>query len=164
MTMKKYLLGTILLGLLFVISGCASYGKLTYVRPSAEAVTIQELKDRWQEYEIYYSGRMDDPSAVLFDQKNDGRTLMVSDRWRRVEDKAMLTGLVIALQNQPAETYNYARMWKVLGPDDFMYGYMLTGWEHAVMKVVDEETMLAYDMPLPPYRAFIEKRGFKIVR
>ena len=77
---------------------------------------------------------------------------MTNDRWSRVEDKLMLAGIMDAMQSQPAAGGYYPRLWLVLGPDNHVYGYMVTAWDRAVMKVMDEKTLYVYDMPLPPYR------------
>lgn len=155
--MKKYGLTALLiaLGLSFLVSGCAGYGKLKYAAPSSSAVTIQDLEKQSQDYEVYYSGRRDDPSAILFVRKGDDRSLVPSDRWSKVKDTKMVTGLMEALKSQPATGEHYPRLWLVLGPDNHVYGYMFTAWNRAVLKVIDQKSLFVYDMPLPPYRAFI---------
>ena len=150
--MKGYILGFLLTGYIAFISGCAGYGKLDLISNRGEALTIQELIDRWQEYEIYYSGRVDDPSAVLFERRNQDRKLTVSDRWSKAEDKATVRGLVKDLQIQPPTGGYYPWLRVILGPDNYAYGYMFTAWDHAVMKMIDDKTMYVYDMPLSPYR------------
>ena len=31
--------------------------------------------------------------------------------------------------------------------------YVFTSWDHVVMKMLDDRTMVIYDLPLPPYLA-----------
>lgn len=149
----------VVLGIVFLFVGCAGYGKLRYARPSAYAVTTQELLDQWQDYEIYLSGRRDDPSAILFGAKNLNQRLVVDERWSRVENEQMLLRAVHAIENQPSFGGYYARLWVVLGPDDHFYGYMLTAWDRALLKMLDEKTLYVYDMPLPRYRVKERSRG-----
>jgi hypothetical protein len=47
----------------------------------------------------------------------------------------------------------YPRLWKILGPDEYLYGYMFTAWDHAVMPIGDDKTMRAMDLPMPPFLA-----------
>ena len=33
------------------------------------------------------------------------------------------------------------------------YGYVFALWDHVVEKIVDDRTLVVYDLPLPPYLA-----------
>jgi hypothetical protein len=52
----------------------------------------------------------------------------------------------------------YPRLFKVIGPDGHLYGYMFTSWDHAVMRAVDEKTLFVNELPMPPYLA-IDGKG-----
>ena len=41
----------------------------------------------------------------------------------------------------------------MLGPDEHLYGYMFTAWDHAVMLIGDDKTMRVLDLPMPPHMA-----------
>jgi len=41
----------------------------------------------------------------------------------------------------------------MLGPDDHLYGYMFTAWDHATMIIGDDNTMRVLDIPMPPFLA-----------
>ena len=151
--MKKYsalLLAILLAGLL--ASGCAltQYGKLR-MPEKTDPVTIQSLQKNWEDYEIYYTGiHAGRPSALLFDRRDDDRGF-VTERWFRVESKETLDDLIEAIaRGRPIAAY-YPRLWRVVGPDGHLYGYMFTPWNHAVMKAVDEKTLFVHDLPLSPY-------------
>lgn len=145
-------LAALIIGVL--VTGCAftQYGKMR-VAEKADLVTVQSLQKNWQEYELYYAG-LDpgNPSAVLFDRKDDERSL-TSGRWFKVNSKEMLDDLIDSIQRQLPIGIYYPRLWKVFGPDGHLYGYMFTSWDNAVMKSVDEKTLFVYDLPMPPYLA-----------
>jgi hypothetical protein len=147
-----------LIGLL--ASGCAlsNYGSLRLPHKS-DAVTISSLQGNWQDYEIHYAGiHAGHPSAVLFDRKDDGREI-VTERWSRVKTKETLDDLVDSIERQLLIAAYYPRLWKIIGPDGHIYGYMFTAWDHAVMRAVDENTLIVNDLPLPPYLKFSGKGG-----
>jgi len=145
-------LAALIIGVL--VSGCAftQYGRLGLTNRT-DAVTVETLVKNWEDYELYYAGvHAGHPSAVLFDRKDDDRGF-TSGRWFRVNSKEMLDDLIDSIQRQLPLGIYYPRLWKVLGPDGHLYGYMFTSWDNAVMKSVDEKTLFVYDLPMPPYLA-----------
>jgi hypothetical protein len=150
--MKKYIYLTIfgLIGL-FLIYGCSwlkSYGKIRVLSRHEEKVSIQELEKNWQDYIIYYAGlSVDTAAAIMFDPKNDGKTL-IGDRWIKIEDKETLLELIgwirTYIQFDP-------RLWRILGPDEQFYGYLFFASDYAVIKAVDDKTMYVYDIESPLY-------------
>jgi hypothetical protein len=142
----------LLVGLL--MSGCAfsPYGRLV-LPDRTDALTLETLVRHWEDYEIHYAGvHAGHPSAVLFDRKDDDRGFM-TERWFKVKDKEMLDDLVDSIQRQlPLAGYS-PRLWRIIGPDGRLYGYLFTSWDHAVMKSVDENTLFVNDLPMPPYLA-----------
>jgi hypothetical protein len=150
--MKKYIYLTIfgLIGL-FLIYGCSwlkSYGKIRVLSRHEEKVSIQELEKNWQDYTIYYAGlSVDTAAAIMFDPKNDGKTL-IGDRWIKIEDKETLLELIgwirTYIQFDP-------RLWRILGPDEQFYGYLFFASDYAVIKAVDDKTMYVYDIESPLY-------------
>ena len=94
---KKYRFLSVFLVAL-IISSCASsqknYGKLRILPESQNEVTIQDLIDKWDDYNIYYSDHYDgfnvrSPLGIMFDPKNNDTTL-VGDRWKKVSDQKTL--------------------------------------------------------------------------
>jgi len=159
--MKKYL-ALPLIFLLFAIlaSGCAltGYGKLQVVGKT-EVMTVETLKENWQNYEVYYAGvHAAHPSAVMFERKDDDGVI-VTDRWFKVKNKEMLDELIYYIQTELPYAGYYPRLWRINGPEGDLYGFMFTSWDHAVMKMVGEKTLLVHDIPMPPYLA-IDKKGF----
>jgi len=137
--------------LVFLIYGCAQlkgYGKIRVLSRHEEKVSLQELEKNWQDYTIYYAGlSVDTAAAIVFDPKNDDKTL-TGDKWIKVEDKETLLELIgwirTYIQFDP-------RLWRILGPDDQFYGYLFFALGHVVIKSVDDTTMYVYDLPSPLY-------------
>lgn len=159
MNMKRYICpaATVLVSILFM-SGCSSlknYGKLRLQSRHEKKVTIEELKENWHDYNIYYAGyygglSIKHPSAVMFDPKKDKKAL-VGDKWTKIEDRETLSKLISSIQSQKANYY--PRLWRILGPDQQFYGYLFTALDRVavVIKVVDDKTMWVFNLPRPPY-------------
>ena len=140
-------MGVALLGLL---SACAHYGNLRPQTGPGDKMTLEQLEENWQDYNVLFAGvHRKLPSAVLFDRTDDNITL-TGDRWFRVEDKETLKDLIDWIKREPPMGVYYPRLWEMRGPDGTLYGYMYTAWTNAVMKVVDENTVMVYDLPFPP--------------
>jgi hypothetical protein len=151
MDTKKYIyLSVIVVVLALIMPGCSwlkSYGKLRVQSGPGHKVTIEELKENWDDYTIYYAGlSVDHPSAVMFDPKNDS-TSLVSDKWVKVEDQETLSGLIGSIQRT---THFYPIVQRILGPDDQFYGYFFSAWHNVLIKAVDDRTLWVYDLPLSP--------------
>ena len=155
---KHYPATLVMLMIGLLVSGCAltQYGRLQVVEKT-DPVTVDTLANNWEAYEIYYTGQhAGHPSAVLFERKDDERGF-TSTRWVKVKDKELLDGLISNIRSQPPMGPHYPRLWRVVGADGHLYGYMFTAWNHAVLKPVDEKTLFVHDLPLPPYLHFSGK-------
>lgn len=142
-----------LTGLVLALVGCAVYTGARSQMAYGNRVTVQGLVSGWQNYNIYFTGHgRGHPSAVLFEPKDDGRAI-IADRWWKVEQYEILTDLVDSIQRQLPIAYYYPRLLELVGPDNHRYGYVFTSWDHVVVKLVDERTLVVYDLPLPPYLA-----------
>lgn len=155
---KNLNLSFIVLISLFFISGCSqfnSYGKLRHISGDGNMVTIQYLEENWNDYIVYYAGyygslSIKHPSALMFDPKNDSKKL-AGDKWTMVNDKSTLSELISSIQSQGSVGGFYPRLWRMLGSDEQLYGFLFTSWDHAVTKVIGEKIMWVYDLPSPPY-------------
>ncbi len=132
--------------------GCSSYGQFRYQGKNAGDVTIETLVERWADYHIYYSGYgVDNATGILFDPKNDTKTLNPSSRWVMVEDQKTAEDLVAWLKSQ-AESRYYPGLFTVTGNAGLVYGYLYSGWDsRAVAKVVDDNTLFVFDLDEPPH-------------
>ena len=151
---KNIVLSVIIVLSVFLMSGCSSlkgYGKLGLNHGHDEKVTVQQLKKKWNDYTIHYSGlAVDQPSAVIFVPK-EGRKTDVTDRWSKVDDQETLFELIDWIEIQDSIGPYPPRLWRILGPEDEFHGYMYTAWYHVLAKAGDDGTLLVYDMGLPPY-------------
>ena len=135
--------------LLLFVSGCAGYGSLTGIKygPGKE-VTISDLVDHWQNYDVYVSYLN---GALLFAFKGPETHITVAEYWDRVNNKSHLEGIVRDITTQPVTGQYSPRLWKIIGPGDRLYGYMLTAWTRVVMTKVNENTLFVENMPAPPH-------------
>jgi hypothetical protein len=151
--MKKGILIIPLVFLFFVVAGCASYGKLRLQSGPGENMTIQQLKENWQNYHILATGvEPGVPSAIVFDRKDDGREI-IGERWWELKDYKSVSDTIGWIESQISPGPYYPRLWKILGPDDHLYGYMFTSWDSAVMSVGEDKTLSLLDIPMPPSMA-----------
>jgi len=151
--MKKGAVFVSLISLFFIVAGCGSYGKLRLQSGPGETITTQELKENSQKYNILATGvEPNVPSAIIFDRKEDNREI-VGERWWELKDDKAVSETVDWIEAQDPVGPYYPRLWKILGPDEHLYGYMFTAWDHAVMSVGEDKTMRVMDLPVPPFLA-----------
>ena len=132
------------------IVGCSGYAKLRLQSGPNETMTIENLKESWQSYHILYAGLEPSvPSAILFDRRDDDRKI-IGERWWEMKDAKTLSDTIEWIQHQTIIGPYYPRLWKILGPDDHLYGYMFTAWDHAVMRQMDDKTLSVLDLPISP--------------
>ena len=124
------LLGVILIAVM--VSGCASWqnnhGKIRNLKESQNGVTIQDLVDKWDDYNVYYSDHYDgynirSPLGIMFDPKNNDTTLVgdLYEPWLN----------------------------EILGPDGRFYGYLYYSYGFVTLKVVDDKTMYVFNLEDP---------------
>ena len=152
MNMKKNIyLALVAFVLMFIMSGCLGYGKIRSQSGYGDDITIAKLKENWRDYTVYYAGyAVNNPSGIMFDPKNDDKKLLPSDRWTKIEDQETLAEVIswIKIQN----SYNvYPRLYRILGPEDQLYGYLFSALSQLVTKVVDDKALWVYDLPEPNY-------------
>jgi hypothetical protein len=151
--MKKRAILFFLISLFLVVAGCGTYGKLRLEGGPGETMTTQRLKENWDKFHVLATGvEPNVPSAILFDRKDDGRKV-IGERWWELKDPKAIAETVGRIEAQDSVAQFYPRLWKILGPDEHLYGYMLTAWDHAVMSIGDDRTMRVLDLPVPPFMA-----------
>jgi hypothetical protein len=147
--MKKYLTGAVLLaGFVVLFSGCSWQGTYTVVPPVSGNVTIQTLLENWQDYNVYFAGLgVGNPSAVMFDPKNDDRVITV-DRWSKVESRKVLADLIDSIQRQTG--FYYPKLLEIRGPHGHLYGFIFTAWDVVLTKMIGDRNIFIFNIPLPP--------------
>ena len=125
MNIEKYVYLT-LIGFvsIFLMSGCANYGKLTLESGRAANMTVQELQKNWDDYSIHYADwrTVGWPGGIIFDPKKDAKTLL-SDKWMKVEDQETLSQVIRSIEAKSHDP----KLYQILGPNDEFYGYMYLG-------------------------------------
>ncbi len=148
---REYVSIFIITVLILLISGCANYGKLRKESRGlynantrySENVTIQKLLDNWQEYDIYYAGyKASRATGIMFDPKNDDRKLL-NGWWEKVDTQEQLSYIVKWL-GFGSQNYYGNNLYRMMGPDENLYGYVYTPFTHVVFKSVDEKSMYVY--------------------
>jgi len=146
---KHRFLSVVLIAL--IISSCASwqnnYGKLRILSANQNEVTIQDLIDKWDDYNIYYSDNYEgyNPRAalgVMFDPKNDETTL-VGDRWKKVKDQKDLIDITRWIYSN---TQYEPWLNEILGPDGRVYGYLYYSYGGVTLKAIDDKTMYVFNL------------------
>ena len=135
---RLILVGILILGF---TAGCAAgYGKMRVVEKGG--MTLENLTDNWQNYEVYYYGDGNRAIAVIFDPKTDEKTLKMGPRWDRMPDQNTLNKMVGYIKQEPFRGVYGPRLWTILGPDGSTYGYVYTVLTELLLEVIDEKTML----------------------
>ena len=151
MDAEKYVnLAVIGFVLIFLMFGCANYGKLRLESGRAEKITIQELQENWDDYSIYYADwhTIGWPGGITFDPKRDDKNLF-GDKWMKVGDQETLSQVMSSIEAKN----NYPRLYQILGPNNEFYGYMYLGpSRHNVnvfFKVIDSNSLWISDLEPP---------------
>lgn len=135
-----------------VFCGCVEskrYGKLRLEWRSDPGMTIKQLQENWENYDIHYSGYSTGfAAAIMFDPRDDDRKLTgVEWGWFSIKDQETLTKTITYMS---VDAHYRPKLWRILDPDDRLYGYVYTKWEHAVIRVVDEKTLLVEPLTHDP--------------
>ena len=137
-----------------ILYGCSisqkNSGKLRMIHKSQNDVTIQNLIDKWDDYNIYYSDIYDGyhPRAalgIMFDPKNNETTL-VGDRWKKVKDQKDLIEMTKWIYSN---TQYEPWLNEILGMDGRLYGYLYYSYGFVTLKVVDDKTMYVFNLEDP---------------
>jgi hypothetical protein len=138
----KKLAGILILLFIFMM-GCAvdtgNYGNVSKQIGTEDKITLTDLRDNWNEYDVYYGKRsIRWADAIMFDPKNNG-TELTGDSWFKIEDQETLDAHIEDIQN----LYSYAGVYLIEGADNRVFGYMYYPYYLRVpVKVVDERRFM----------------------
>jgi len=131
--------------LLCSCSGLPRYGALGPAGGSGE-VSIEDLKTGWNEYDIYYSTWYSAaPAALMFDPRNND-TSLTGKSWTMLKREVDFIELI----DRVTGSFNYTRIWAIVGPEKQLLGYMITPTTRLFIKMIDEKTFYVSNLQLPP--------------
>jgi hypothetical protein len=134
---KKFVYGAVigLIGVLFV-SGCANQGRLRALPRAGIAAAVEDIKENYDEFVIHANEwPAGEVSAIVFDPRGDNRTIQ-TDGWTRVTSKEQLSKLV-----ERSKRNIYLQFFKIYGPNDQFFGYMLGGARYVFFQTIDTNTL-----------------------
>jgi hypothetical protein len=137
MERKRFIYGavTCLVGALF-ISGCANQGRLRALPRSGIAAAVEDIKENYNQFVIHANEwPAGEVSAIVFDPRQDNRTIQ-NDGWTEVTSKAQLSKLV-----ERSKRNIYLQFFKIYGPNDQFFGYLLGGERYVFFKTIDTNTL-----------------------
>ena len=140
--------GTVFLILVLIVGCSGPKGNILKQTDNEDKVTLAELRDNWEDYDIYYSMRSNRwADAIMFDPKNNGTTL-TGDSWFKIESQEALDDRI----KEVRAWYDYRRVYLIVGADEQVFGYMFYPFYlQAPVEIVDEQTL--YVGSLPKYKS-----------
>jgi hypothetical protein len=144
----KKLAGIGILIFVFLVGCSVTNGKIGKQTGTAHKVTLAELRDNWDDYDIYYGMRSNRyADAIMFDPKNNS-TKLSGNSWIKIEDQETLDEKIKELQS----IYDYAKVHIIKGENNQVFGYMYyPTYLRVPVRIVDERAL--YVSSLPPYKS-----------
>ena len=141
----KKITGIVILIFIFIMGCSGNHGNIRKQADTDDKVTLAELRDNWDEYDIYYGMRSNRyADAIMFDPKDNG-TKLEGNSWIKIEDRETLDQKIEALQS----IYDYAKVHIIEGADNQFFGYMYYGgYFHVSVNLVDEQTLYVGSLPM----------------
>jgi hypothetical protein len=138
---KGMILSILIFSIVLILNGCGTGPRIKRQRGPNERISIQELQENWEGYDISYAGWSDtDIYGIIFDPK-DNDIKLGGNRWKKIKDQETRAKVFNSLPKKT--TYPS----KIEGPDDQFYGYILyikregAKTQRAVVKMVDDHTL-----------------------
>ena len=132
---------------LSLISGCASGGRLRVQSGSDTKVFLKDMEENKDKYIIHANEwPAGEVSAIVFDSKDDNRTIE-NDGWTKVTSQEQLSKLIAR-----SDRLIFRQFFKIVGPNDDLYGYLLGGERYVWIQVVDENTFKLHNTRWSPAR------------
>jgi hypothetical protein len=135
---RKRFIYLAVMGLIWVlfISGCVSQGRLRVQYRSDTAVAMKDIQENHDKYIIHANEwPAGEVSAMVFDLKGDNRTIE-NDGWTKVTSKEQLSKLI-----DRSRRNIYRQFFKILGPNEEFYGYLLGGARYVWIQTIDANTL-----------------------
>lgn len=135
---RKRFIYVALMGLIWAlfISGCANQGRLRVQPRSGIAAAVEDIRENYDEFVIHANEwPAGEVSAIVFDPKGDNRTIQ-NDGWTKVTSREQLSKLV-----ERSKRNIYRQLFKIYGPNDEYFGYLLGGQQYVFFKTIDANTL-----------------------
>ena len=121
---------------LSLISVCASSGILRVQSGSDTKVFLKDIEENKDKYIIHANEwPAGEVSAIVFDPKDDNKTIE-NDGWTKVTSQEQLSKLITR-----SNRLIFRQFFKIVGPNDDFYGYLLGGPPYVWIKTVDDNTL-----------------------
>ena len=139
------------LPILFILSGCASYGKLSITPRNETDALLADLLSQTDQYVVHYHGNSEKlVSGILFDPKDNPRTIRPEGAlWNEVSDPETIAAIADSIQRSDHPGY-FPHLYSIIAPNGDFYGYLFTGWTYMAIRPVDEQTLRVYGLKGPP--------------
>lgn len=146
---------------LFIISGCASHGKLSWIPRNETNALLTTLLSQTDQYTIHYHGNSEKlVSGILFDPKDDEKTIRPEGAlWHAINDADAIASIADTIRRSHYPGY-IGRLSKIQDPLGGFYGYLYTGWTYLAIRPVDDQTVRIYGLKGPPEYEDWNPRGF----
>ncbi len=143
MTINR-LAGIVSLILILTVGCSGPKGNIRKQTGNEDRVTLAELRDTWDDYDIYYSMRgIRWAGAIMFDPKNNNTTL-TGESWFKIESQEALDEKIREVQ----VLYDYRKVFLIVGTDNQVFGYMFYPYHLRVpVEIVDEQTLYVGSLP-----------------
>ena len=139
------------LPILFILSGCASFGKLSITPKNETGALLAGLLSQTDRYVVHYHGNSEKlVSGILFDPKDNPKTIRPEGAlWNEVSDPETIAAITDIILSSDHPNY-FPHLYSIAGPNGDFYGYIATGWISLVIRAVDEQTLRVYGLKGPP--------------
>ncbi len=138
---KGMILSVLIFSMVLIINGCGPVPRIKPQRGLNERISLQELVQNWEDYDILYAGwSVTDLYGIMFDPKDNDMKLG-GNRWKKIEDQDTREKIF----GQVSDKTRYPS--RIVGPDDEFYGYILyikregARTQRAVVRVVDDHNL-----------------------
>ncbi len=140
-------LGVMGLVTLLLVSGCANYGKLRVQYRSDTSAAMKHIMENYDQYIIHANEwPAGEVCAIVFDPKGDDKTIE-NDGWTEVTSQEQLSKLVTLSKRNI-----YRQFFKIFGPNEDFYGYLLGGPQYVWIETVDANTLKLHSVNWVPHR------------
>lgn len=148
--LAKYLI-LVVLPILFIISACTGYGKLSRLPRNESGALIADLLSQTDRYVIHYHGNSEKlVSGILFDPKEDTRSIRPEGvLWKEISDDEAIASITNTILTGDHPNY-FPNLHSITGPKNDFYGYIITGWTYLAIRPVDDQTLRVYGLKGPP--------------